>query len=47
MTDERICPVCEKPVTPECGVYRVGKIDYHRECYEKRKPESVEPDRDA
>ena len=34
--DERMCPVCDKPVDPKKGVYRVGETDYHRECYVKR-----------
>jgi hypothetical protein len=36
MTSERICPVCDKPVVVEEGIYRVGDTDYHRACYEKR-----------
>jgi hypothetical protein len=36
MTSERICPVCDAPVVPEEGIYRVGDTDYHRNCYEKR-----------
>ena len=36
MTSDRLCPVCDKPVMPEKGIYRVGDTDYHRECYEKR-----------
>ena len=34
--DERMCPVCDKPVEHKKGVYRVGETDYHRECYVKR-----------
>jgi hypothetical protein len=36
MTSERICPVCERPVVPAGGIYRIGDNDYHRECYEHR-----------
>jgi hypothetical protein len=36
MTSERVCPVCDEPVSPEEGIYRFGDTDYHRECYEKR-----------
>ena len=36
MTSERICPVCETPVVPVRGSYRIGDNDYHRECYEHR-----------
>ena len=36
MMNERVCPVCDKPVVSEKGIYRVGDTDYHRECYEKR-----------
>jgi hypothetical protein len=36
MTSERTCPVCDKPVLPEKGIYRVGDTEYHRDCYEKR-----------
>ena len=36
MTSERICPVCETPVMPVRGSYRIGDNDYHWECYEHR-----------
>ena len=33
---QRIYPVCDRPVGPGKGVYRIGAIDCPRECHEKR-----------
>ena len=35
MSTEGICPVCEKPVEIDRGVYRIDKATYHPKCYEE------------
>jgi hypothetical protein len=46
MTTERICPICEKRVDLDQGVYRLDDKTFHPRCYEEwRRKSSTSPER--